>query len=264
MDLLKCYQILGVSRECTWEELRTAYRRQVQKHHPDRYQQQPDRQHIAKERMLELNKAFDTLEEYYKKNGHLPVNVLKKVPNEARVQSRSRPTSYKTNHKTTYVAPEVTPLKKPKHAARKTSWWLLIVVAILGYYFFWQDTPEPANPSSGYPYYEGNTTTGDGTLNSPSAARSPDDIDNKRIETAPGLDKQLAPPPNLAPLGMQGKFHEGPFFTYGDTPGKVFEVQGIPTRTVGDIWFYGTSEVHFNRGVVVSWYNSPAYPLKAK
>ena len=170
MDLLKCYQILGVSRECTWEELRTAYRRQVQKHHPDRYQQQPDRQHIAKERMLELNKAFDTLEEYYKKNGHLPVNVLKKGPNEARVQSRSRPTSYKTNHKTTYVAPEITPLKKPKTSCAQN----IMVAANRRRYsrllFFWQDTPEPANPSSGNPYYEGNTTTGDGTLNSPSAA----------------------------------------------------------------------------------------------
>jgi len=264
MDLIKCYQILGVSRDCTWEELRTAYRRQVQKHHPDRYQQQPDRQHIAKERMLELNKAFDTLEEYYKKNGHLPVNDLKKVSNETPVQTRSRPTSYKTKDKTTYVAPEITPLKTPKQAARRTSWGLLIVVATLGYYFFWEGTPEPANPSSGNPYYEGNNITGDGTLNSPSTARLPEDIDNKRIETAPGLDKQLAPSPNLAPLGMQGKIQEGPFFTYGDTPGKVFEVQGIPTRTVGDIWFYGTSEVHFNRGVVVSWYNSPAYPLKAK
>ncbi|NNF95365.1 MAG: DnaJ domain-containing protein, partial [Halobacteria archaeon] len=76
MDLLKCYQILGVPRDCTWEELRTAYRRQVQKHHPDRYQQQPGRQLIAKKRMLELNKAFDTLAEYYKKNGHLPADVL--------------------------------------------------------------------------------------------------------------------------------------------------------------------------------------------
>ena len=72
MDLLKCYQIFDVSWDCTWEELRTAYRRQVQKHHPDRYQQHPDRQPIAKERMLGLNKAFDTLAEYYKKNGHLP------------------------------------------------------------------------------------------------------------------------------------------------------------------------------------------------
>ena len=80
MDFLKCYQIVGVAPDCTWEELRIAYRRQVQKHHPDRYQQQPDRQLIAKERMLELNKTYDTLAEYYKKNGHLPATGLKKPP----------------------------------------------------------------------------------------------------------------------------------------------------------------------------------------
>jgi len=267
MDFLKCYQILGVSQDCTWSELRTAYRRQVQKHHPDRYQQQPDRQHVAEERMLELNRAFDTLAEYYKKNGHLPVSLQKQSPDKTSVKTRTRTTGYRTSDSTTHAPPEIRP-RKPKQAGRKTSWGLIIVVAILGYYFFWQGTPDPATselpPLSGNPYYESNSRIADGIPHSSSPARSSENAENNRIETSPGLDKQLTAPTNLAPLGMQGKIQEGPFFTYGDTPGKVFEVQGVPTRTVGDIWFYGTSEVHFNKGIVVSWYNSPDYPLKAK
>lgn len=134
--------------------------------------------------------------------------------------------------------------------------------------FFWQNIPEPAttnsNAPSWNPYYEGDSPARDGALGSPNPAGLAEQQNNKRTETTPGIDKPLTPLNNLAPLGMQGKFDEGPFFTYGDSPGKVFEVQGIPTRTVGDIWFYGNSEVHFNKGVVVSWYNSPAHPLKVK
>ncbi|MFP5504586.1 MAG: hypothetical protein ACLGH6_00150, partial [Gammaproteobacteria bacterium] len=52
------------------------------------------------------------------------------------------------------------------------------------------------------------------------------------------------------------------FFTRGDTPGRVIEVQGIPTRTSGDLWFYGDSEVYFENGVVASWQSAPGYPLR--
>ncbi len=263
MDFRKCYQILGVAPDCTWDELRIAYRRQVQKHHPDRYQQQPDKQHTAKERMLELNKAYETLAEYYKKNGYLPATALKNTTTNTGAQPRKDAAP----NKTTDIPPEIKPAK-PEHTSRKTSWGVVLIVTILGYYFFWQTTPDPttsySTSSSGSPYYEGNSIAGNGPRIGSSPTQLPDELNSKRIETGPGVDQQATPSNNLAPLGMQGKIKDGPFFTYGDTPGKVFEVQGIPTRTVGDIWFYGTSEVHFNKGVVVSWYNSPAHPLKAK
>jgi hypothetical protein len=145
---------------------------------------------------------------------------------------------------------------------------LVIIIAILGYYFFWESAPEPINPyttpSSGKPQYEGNTTITDDLLIRPSQERISEKTDNQQVYVERGIDKETTTHPSLAPLGMQDKIDDGYFFTYGDTPGKVFEVQGVPTRTVGDIWFYGKSEVHFNKGTVVSWYNSPTHPLKAK
>jgi hypothetical protein len=267
MDLFKCYQVLGVSRDCTWDELRTAYRRQVQKHHPDRFQQQPDKQLIAKERMLELNKAFDTLEEYFKKTGHLPTDTLKRPAVEPATYTQAETVNPQTNTRPSYSAPDIKPAKS-NQTTRRTSWGLVIVIAILGYYFFWETVPEPdnsySNASSGVPLHESNTTIRDGTLKHSSQDHLPKEIDSNQVHTEPGIDRQMLPSNNLAPLGMQGKIDEGPYFTYGDTPGKVFEVQGVPTRTVGDIWFYGSSEVHFNKGVVVSWYNSPSHPLNAK
>ena len=147
MDLLKCYQVLGVPRGCTWEELRSAYRRQVQKHHPDRFQQQPDQQHLAKERMLELNKAFNTLEEYYKKNGVLPAKVLKKPEVEPLKQNHSdqaRPKSEKTKP---FDTADVKPAR-PKQTTHKTSWSLIIFLAVVGYYFFWESIPQTGDSYS--------------------------------------------------------------------------------------------------------------------
>jgi DnaJ-class molecular chaperone len=145
MDLLKCYQILDAPQDCTWEELRTVYRRRVQKHHPDRYQQQPEKQLIAKERMLELNKAFNTLAEYYKKNGHLPGDILKKSSFNTIHQSRTKATSANSSENPNYTATEHKPAK-PKQATHRTSWGMVIIIAILGYYFFLENVPEPGNP----------------------------------------------------------------------------------------------------------------------
>ena len=267
MDLLKCYQILDVPQDSTWEELRTAYRRQVQKHHPDRHQQHPDRQVLAKERMLELNEAFDTLEEYYKKNGHLPGEILKKTSRKTGHQSQTEAVSPKASERATYTPAEINPVNL-KQATRKTSWGLMLVIVILGYLFFWEGVPESDKPdntiSSEKSHFNKNSIVKDGTLNGTFPDRGSEESGNIHYNGEKGIEKQTAPSPDPAPLGAQGKIHDGHFFTYGDTPGKVFEVQGVPTRTVGDIWFYGKSEVHFNKGAVVSWYNSPTHPLKVK
>jgi curved DNA-binding protein CbpA len=264
MDLIKCFQILDVSQGCTWEELRTAYRRQVQKHHPDRFHQQLDQQKIAKERMLELNKAFHILEEFYKKNGYLPYNVLKRRPTKSDQERNPEQTRANQTDTSSYTKSDIKP-SKDKQAVRKTSWSLVMIIAVLGYYFFWSTPPQRENPYSTSPFNNHVEKTDNSKISDQRGDlqnRLPDKVDSTTTQTDPQIYRNSTPPVELAPLGMQGKIHEGPFFTYGDTSGKVFEVQGIPTRTVGDIWFYGTSEVHFNKGVVVSWYSSPNHPLK--
>lgn len=267
MDLLKCYQIIGVSRECTWDELRSAYRRQIQKHHPDRFQQQPEQQLIAKERTLELNKAFDILEEYYRKNGQLPADASKRSAAQSQHQTRTEEPISKASYTESDTTVQTKPAK-PNQSAHKTSWGLVIVIALLGYYFFWENTPQSGNshlyPSSDDSYYDVNSKTLDGASGNSPQDRLPDNADNTQIHTSPRINSNSSPSTNSAPLGMEHKIQEGPVFTFGDTPGKVFEVQGIPTRTIGDTWFYGASEVHFKKGVVASWYNSPDHPLKVK
>jgi hypothetical protein len=83
-------------------------------------------------------------------------------------------------------------------------------------------------------------------------------IDQRALigDTVTELPTAAAPKPVAPPATA--------FFSYGDPPGRVYEVQGVPTRTEGNLWLYGASEVYFENGVVSSWHSDPSHPLRVK
>lgn len=54
------YEVLGVSRTASDEEIKQAYRELVKKYHPDRYKGHP-LEDLAKEKMQEINEAYAVL-----------------------------------------------------------------------------------------------------------------------------------------------------------------------------------------------------------
>ena len=64
------YQVLGISRNATDEEIKRAYRDLARKYHPDNYQDNPLAD-LAQEKMKEINEAYDFL---MKKNGQASGN----------------------------------------------------------------------------------------------------------------------------------------------------------------------------------------------
>lgn len=54
------YEILGVREGASQEEIKAAYREQVKKYHPDKYQDNPLYQ-LAEEKLQEVNEAYDFL-----------------------------------------------------------------------------------------------------------------------------------------------------------------------------------------------------------
>ncbi len=56
------YEILGVSRNASEEEIKSAYRRQAQRYHPDRVSHLGEEfQQLAKEKFQEIQKAYEIL-----------------------------------------------------------------------------------------------------------------------------------------------------------------------------------------------------------
>mgnify|MGYP001003512440 CR=1 FL=1 len=58
------YEVLGIKEGASQEEIKAAYREQVKKYHPDKYQDNP-LQDLAEEKLQEINEAY----EYLMKNG---------------------------------------------------------------------------------------------------------------------------------------------------------------------------------------------------
>ncbi len=54
------YQILGINRDATDDEVKDAYRQMARKYHPDNYGDNP-LSDLAKEKMQEINEAYDAI-----------------------------------------------------------------------------------------------------------------------------------------------------------------------------------------------------------
>ncbi len=221
----KNYRILEIQPGTSWKQLRKAYQGLVNTWHPDRYQQNARQRKLAEEKTKEITQAYKELAGYYKKFGVLPLLTgFSENPQAEDVPPPITPEEHPVPE--SQMAPTVADAAPIKAFKRWPTKAITAAVLVAGVYFVWQFVPwqHPDNPS----------TTGE------QASQVTDTQDESTDHRA---DK---------------------YFTIGSSLGEVYSIQGIPTKTEGDIWYYGKSKVYFVEGKVRRWEESPDSPLRVK
>ncbi len=108
-DFVAFYQQLGLSPDCTLEELKTAYRRQVAQWHPDRRGRQTQPADAA--RLQELTARYNAASAFHRRYGRLPGASHQAIP-VAMPQVRR---------------PAVAAAADPPSRGRMRYWWWLVL-----------------------------------------------------------------------------------------------------------------------------------------
>jgi len=229
------YHILGIGPEASWDELRQAYKSLVNIWHPDRFQQDAGRRRLAEEKTKQITHSYKVLAEYYKKHGTLPRVVEEtEIPRAAEDIVPPYATDSITEPEIERVDPLIVTPDEPPKSKRLKFPSLITAVAMAGtVYFVMQiftrehvDRPPPSNNTD--------------EAHPAPTAEAP--IDEDAGKEAPKTKK---------------------FFTVGTSLGEVYAIQGVPSKTESDVWYYGKSKIYFENGKVARWEEDPDDPLRA-
>lgn len=247
----QCYQILNLNSGCSWNQLRSAYKIQIQRWHPDKFEDGSAKKDAAQEKIKDLNKAYQYLYKFYKQNGFLPEikpeteqekpATVKPQPAPAKKAASSRPQTKPVSDSYTRTAPES--LHKNTRPVKKT---VIASIIIISFVYYSLD------------YLANNRTINDAQKNIVTQSmHQQNEIDLQAV----GIDN---PEEDLAENKKNTQAKESnKEFTYGSSIGEVIMIQGEPTKIEDNIWYYGDSKIYFYNGVVQSWERGMGSPLKA-
>jgi len=235
-DYLSCYRTLGLTDyESDWDRVRIAYRRLISSWHPDRVA--PSELPLAEERTKAINTAYELLAGYYHANGCLPrpsgFNESRADYQDAHAKQPQPP----KQHDSAAAHSAANAFIRRRKLLHPASWALIIVLC--GYVAL--------NALADTWYYGTSTVL----------------FENGHVvswNADPGY-----------PLHARDRSHnkeddllELAFFGVGSNRSTVRAIQGPPTRSEGNTWYYGDSKVHFIGDRVTSWDETPLSPLRVQ
>ncbi|MEW6331358.1 MAG: DnaJ domain-containing protein [Pseudomonadota bacterium] len=229
-NYLKNYRVLGVQPGVSWKQLRQAYKKMVNTWHPDRFQQDARQKKLAEEKTKEITQSYKELAEYYAKFGVLPLPVETEEPpvaaeNPAPVVPAEGVVAGAESAEPAPATRSTGDIKPwiTRHRAR-----LIAALAAVGFFsYLWQFSPR-------------------------------DETGHAPIETGPAAQTDLPAAGREAEAAMPTTR----YFTTGSSLGEVYAIQGVPTRTEHNIWYYGNSKIYFSAGKVTGWEESMDSPLR--
>lgn len=256
----ECYRILNIESGCDWKQLRKAYKIQIQKWHPDRFEEGSEKKQAADDKIKHINAAFQQLSEYYKKHGELPAI---EEPQQAAQPAQPKPETKRPQPTPRTKPADYSPPKTPPVTPeKKKPVFLAVIIASLLVYIFIEFVPEETpvkkpTPTSIEQQYE--------QIRNQKQSITQQRLQNKTIsdkQTRDQLTTQKNRTDKIDPADIILD-EEEEFFTHGSSVGEVITVQGPPTKIIGDVWYYDQSTVTFHEGHVITWHREPGSPIKA-
>jgi curved DNA-binding protein CbpA len=252
----KCYKILLIEPECNRDNLRKAYKKLIQKWHPDRFTDEVQKL-SAEDKIKELNIAYFQLSDYYKKHNSLPFISKPEVIHRTKRASVSKPQAPDDSIASTSEDPSASKTTKNSSSDEYSNKIYLTLVVIISLFVFINSDPD-------------NESTHSNTLmnNAYKTDSADGSIEIKAIETheigkSDITQEGVSGSKDISEINAIPNTQPADYFTYGSSIGEVLSIQGRPDSIDGDYWFYGNSYVKFKDGVVEDWKRSSEFPLKA-
>lgn len=261
----KCYSILGVFQDDDWETVRSAYKRQIRRWHPDRFQNL-DQRRIAEDKCKEINISYQMLDDYYQQFGALPPeNTSKLDVSEPSGSARHEPNDHADSKPGPYSGTwqDQDSANSPSEPARRSYTGILLTVTIItaGYML-----SEPL-----FIDHDGVAQTGsadDSLVDSGLSATNPEnavlpattrrDGVARKTDSAEWQNNTKTSAHESGPAVATRRLR---YITRGSTKQEVLAIQGRPLRETDTTWEYGLSRINFQDGNVIDWYENPMNPL---
>lgn len=223
-----CFALLEVSPEVTWSELRRAYRRQLQKWHPDKIQYNHIDAKTAENKFNAIQTAYDILEKYYLVHQTLPnINVytnLEPTPNNKKHDDNLSQYDFRPRDRTVSSG-------RDSKGIFPTAFFMLFGLVVAVYYIVSDLYQESSDPQ--------NTLTAS---------------NESQFKT---IEKSSESPHPIQSNTSQIKRT----FSYGASMAEVREIQGPPSYINENVWYYGKSYIIFSNGIVANWFQHELFPL---
>jgi len=261
-----CYHVLDTKPNSSWSELRSAYKKSIQKWHPDKFKEGSPEKLAAEHKIKAINIAYNQIHQYYRDNASLPPieEPSDKAEKVKPVETVKKPAETKKSASSDIPKKPRSRSKTANRDDRKTSYRsLLSFIALVSMYPAYYLFIDNSKVESQYIHDDRSTEDNSQNIATPliinehtsNARYLPDKISQKTQNKIKSTDRKSTQKHSLA--------HDD-YFTNGSTFSDVIGAQGAPTRTDGNTWFYGQSEIHFIDGKVSHWVRTAETPLKAQ
>ena len=265
----KIYSILGVFQDDDWDTVRTAYKRQIRRWHPDRFQD-TDQRKIAEDKSKDINLAYQTLDDYYREFGSLPPDdsAQHEAPLHTGDQWPAREYDAGPEHDRSYGSDHgQTSFSESQQPPRRGYTRIIVagIVIAIGYMTLeplFTDThnaPETVLPE----YTDPEPAAGNFTANQTDSSVSPKASAKGNTADVPA-DWQVNEKDteySAKPSPISGR---AALISIGTSKKDVLAIQGRPLRKTDTEWDYGLSRINFQDGYVTGWHESPMNPLIVK